>query len=126
MGLFKTLTTFFTIVLITACGGGGGGGGGGSAPTPQPTPAPTPAPGPQEYIPDIIEGKAIDGYLSNTLVWIDENYDFIRQEEELSAVTEEGGVFKIDPTQRLLDLGILVPEPTPEPTPEPKIGRAHV
>ena len=118
MRLFARLSVYLSVILLTACGGGGGGG---SAPEPAPTPAPTPAPpaGPTRYYPSAISGKAIDGYLSNATVWIDENFDFVRQEEELTAITEEGGSFALDPTQRLLDLGYieLVPEPTPEPTP---------
>ena len=95
----KKLNYFFsvlTIALLTACGGGGGGG---SAPAPTPTPAPTPAPGPTRYYPSsIIVGKAIDGYLENATAWIDENFDFVQQDIEISSVTAEGGTFSFDAT----------------------------
>jgi len=108
------------IFIATACGGGGGGGDN-TTPTAQATTTTTSTSdsssttstsdssssiGDNDYVASGTEvmatsGKVIDGYLQNTRVFIDVNFDGIwagSDDHELSAVTDANGLYQFDAT----------------------------
>jgi len=120
----KKLSLIFVILILTACGGGGGDN---TTPTAQVATTATTATtttttttttsssdsssttssiGDNDYTASGTEamatsGKVIDGYLQNTRVFIDVNFDGIwagSDDYELSAVTDANGLYQFDAT----------------------------
>ena len=86
-----TLPQRSTLALTVALAlGGCGGGGGDSAPPAGPGPiAQPPAPS------TALTGVIVDGYLSGSTVWLDQNNNGQRDGGEPSAVTDAGGKFSL-------------------------------
>ena len=71
----------------------------------------------QEYTNrNIIKGKAIDGYISGAEIFIDQNFNFQKDDQEYSATTQNDGSFSIevdslDLYQCLIDRPIIADVP---------------
>ena len=109
----KKLNLMLVVFILSACGGGGGGDN--TTPTMQATTSSTTSTstsdssssiGDNDYVASGTEvmatsGKVIDGYLQNTRVFIDVNFDGIwagSDDHELSAVTDANGLYQFDAT----------------------------
>jgi hypothetical protein len=97
----RLLSVFMVlIVFLSSCGGGGGGGG---IPNPQPT-----EPEPEINVLDTddvdevtteVNGKVIDGYIEGATVYLDLNYNGVRDNDEPSAVSVDLGSFDLALTE---------------------------
>lgn len=84
MKLAKTALALTVSAVLAACSDSGSS----STPTPTPTPAPSD--------PNTLSIKAIDGYLRNAVVWLDQNNNYELDANEPQTVSGEGGIASLD------------------------------
>ena len=87
----RLLSVFMLIVFLSSCGGGGGGGSNSNMPQPER----------ESSVPETtaVNGKVIDGYIEGATVYLDLNYNGVRDNDEPSAVSVDLGSFDLALTE---------------------------